>query len=108
LDADSALSYAFSVDLFLFTCTPVNAHKMGCHSSKAALLHVDDSVRVGLNRAKKAAGESYQGYVPPASHPSIRMKSQTSSGGEDTSSKDTSKESAESQINNGRDLCPEQ
>ena len=56
---------------------------MGCRSSKDALLKVDDSVQVGLKRAKKRTNDAnaaahHQGYVPPTSHPLIRIKSANS------------------------------
>jgi hypothetical protein len=54
---------------------------MGCLTSKDALLKVDDSVQVGLKRAKTRPNEieGHQGYVPPTRHPLIRMKTADSS-----------------------------
>ena len=71
---------------------------MGCLSSKDALLQVDDSVQVGLKRAKKRTNgvDTYSGYVPPTSHPLIKLKSENSSsraGGDGTTEETTDKSS---------------
>eukprot|EP00545_Synedropsis_sp_CCMP1620_P006391 CAMPEP_0119005276 /NCGR_PEP_ID=MMETSP1176-20130426/1627_1 /TAXON_ID=265551 /ORGANISM="Synedropsis recta cf, Strain CCMP1620" /LENGTH=74 /DNA_ID=CAMNT_0006957065 /DNA_START=210 /DNA_END=434 /DNA_ORIENTATION=- len=59
---------------------------MGCRSS--TLLHLDDSLKVGLKRVKKPfQGEQEpedQGFVPSSKHPSVKLKKQGSSALENT------------------------
>lgn len=59
--------------------------RMGCNSS--SLHHVDDSVQVGLKRAKKTpmSRDGPDNFVPSSLHPSIKLKQPNGTAEDDTS-----------------------